>query len=89
VFLGGEAESAVSGITWTSWGGEQSRGNGTGCYYSSNEAAYQCARQPEALIAFDLGTCKGTYMHQRLEEYFPQEGENFDPNKAMDICKGQ
>ncbi len=88
VFLGGEAESAVTQVTWSSWGSKQSVGVGTGCYYSGAQAAANCKHEQATLIAFDLGTCAGIFMYQRLEYVFAEEGQVFDPSRGMDICTG-
>lgn len=89
VFLGGEAESAVSQITWSSWGDAEASGKGTGCYYAGTIPAAQCRSEEVTLFAFDLGTCQGTYMYQQLEYVFLEEGETFDPSNGIDICTEQ
>lgn len=89
VFLGGEAESAVSQITWASWGDAQATGTGTGCYYAATTPAYECSREQVTLYAFDLGECQGTFMYQMLEYVFLEEGQTFDPNSGMNICTDQ
>jgi hypothetical protein len=85
VYLGGEAESAITHITWSSWGGAQAIGQGTGYHYGSAGAA-DGRFERETLVAFGLGICDGTYMYQRLDEYFPTESQIFDPHRAMNVC---
>ena len=87
VFLGGEAESAVNHISWTSWGSPQATGQGTGYYYTTSSANGRY--ENETLIAFDLGTCDGSFMYERLEEFFPEQGQTFNPSNGIDICSHQ
>lgn len=89
IFLGGEAESAVVQITWTSWGAAQATGQGTGCYYSGTQLASECTHEQVTLFAFDRGMCERTFMYQKLEYVFKTEGETFDPTHAMNVCTGQ
>jgi hypothetical protein len=89
VFLGGEAESAVTQIEWSSWGTSQATGKGTGCYYAGTTPSAGCSSEPVTLFAYDLGTCDGLFMYQKLEYVYLGEGETFDPSEGMDICMVQ
>jgi hypothetical protein len=89
VFLGGEAESAVTQIAWSSWGASQATGIGTGCYYGGTTPAASCSHEPVTLFAYDLGACGGLFMYQKLEYVYPGQGETFDPGRGMDICTEQ
>lgn len=88
VFLGGEAESAVTQIIWSGWGYTQATGSGTGCYYGGTQTAADCTHEQVTLFAFDLGPCGGALSYQRLEYVFDKEGETFDPDSALNICTG-
>lgn len=89
VFLGGEAESAVSHVLWSSWGASIATGKGTGCYYGGNTPAAGCSPEPVTLFAYDLGTCDGLFMYQKLEYVYLGKGQAFDPSQGMDICSEQ
>jgi len=88
VFFGGEAESAVTEVTWTSWGANQATGTGTGFDNVGSPYASVGHFAPETIVAFDLGICDGTYMYQEMKEFFPGEGETFDTAQSINICTG-
>lgn len=88
MFFGGEAESAVTQVTWASWGASQATGAGTGFDNVGSPYASIGHSAPETIVAFDLGICKGTYMYQEMKEFFPGEGESFATAQSVNICSG-
>jgi hypothetical protein len=88
IFFGGEAESAVTKIVWTSWGASQTTGTGTGFDNVGGASAADGHFAPETLVAFDLGICKGSYMYERLTTFFPEEGQTFSSTPSIDVCNG-
>jgi|SRR5450759_4712525 len=93
ISAGGDSSGNVSDITWSSWGGAQATGHGTGIYWPS-EISPSNPRRPEpvTIVAYDLGTCAGHAAYKAVTWYFPQEGQHLDLSKAAyggdsgDIC---
>lgn len=56
----GTCASAISKITWDSWGGPEAHGTGTGCVQMGDAPQY-------ALIASDLGPCHGQLAYRKLQ----------------------
>jgi hypothetical protein len=88
VFNGGDPTGLVMNITWSSWGGGTAIGTGTSDYVGANQTVAGGTQEMVTIVAFDLGTCDGTLMYQAVEWYFPQHGQNFNPNQYEDICTG-
>ncbi|WP_239334621.1 hypothetical protein [Frankia sp. CiP3] len=42
-----------------------------------------------AVVAFDLGMRNGKRMHQKIEWFFPEYGQRFDPNSYINIRTGE
>jgi hypothetical protein len=80
----GDPERTVSGIVWQSWGGSRAIGTGTGWRLGQ----HQIVADRVVVVAFDLGTCRGQYVYDALEWYFPQIGGTFDPQQFEDVCVG-
>lgn len=85
---GGDPTGIVSGITWSSWGGAMATGTGTSDYVGPNQSVADGTEESATIVAFDVGTCDGTYMYQAVEWYFPEDGQSFDPGQYEDICTG-
>lgn len=88
VFNGGDPTGLVTDITWSSWGGSTATGTGTSDYVGPNQSVAGGTQETVTIVAFDLGTCDGKLMYRAVEWYFPQHGDNFDPNQYEDICTG-
>jgi hypothetical protein len=47
------------------------------------------AEETATVVAFDPGTCNGSYAYQAVEWYFPQHGGYFDPGEYVNACTGE
>lgn len=86
---GGDPTGVVTGVHWTSWGGDTARGTGTSDDDNNSDTVADGVQAPAQIVAFDLGVCDGKYMYQKVTWYFPQDGETFQPNDARNICTGE
>ena len=85
---GGDPTGIVSKVHWTSWGGAQATGDGTGYYEPDDAPVAESRKEPAHIVAYELGTCQGKLMYQRIAWYFPGQGESFDPKDSRNICTG-
>jgi hypothetical protein len=83
---GGDPTGIVTNLSWTSWGGAQAVGTGTGYYDPPNVPVAGATPEQAAVVAFDLGTCDGQYMYQAIEWYFPESGGSFSAANYLDVC---
>jgi hypothetical protein len=83
---GGDPTGIVTGLSWTSWGGDQAIGSGMAYYDPPNTPVSQAVRERATVVGFDLGTCDGRYMYQAIEWYFPESGGSFDPARYLNVC---
>jgi hypothetical protein len=88
IFNGGDPTGLVTHIAWSSWGGSQATATGTAEYVGPNQSVAQGKEESATVVAFDLGTCGGTYMYQAVEWYFPQHNQAFNPNTYENVCTG-
>jgi hypothetical protein len=88
VFLGRDPTGNLSQIRWNTWGGTQAVGTGISLYVSPNEITAAGTEQEATVVAFDPGTCHGSYAYQAVEWYFPQHGGYFDPGYYLNACTG-
>jgi hypothetical protein len=88
IFNGGDPTGLVTKITWQSWGGATATGTGTTTYVPANEPVADGRPETATVVAFDLGTCGGTYMYQAVEWYFPQHGQSFSAGQYENVCTG-
>jgi hypothetical protein len=88
ILLGGDPQSYVQNVTWTSWGGATATGTGTSTWVAPGESVSQGSQEQVTVVAFDLGTCDGTLMYQKVDWYFPEHGQTFDVNGSSPICPG-
>ena len=86
---GGDPTGTVSGITWSSWGGNQATGTGMSDYVAPNQTTASGTEEAATIVAFDRGICGGQDMYQAVEWYFPSQGQAFNPDKFEDVCTGQ
>jgi hypothetical protein len=87
VYNGGDGTSAVTGITWKSWGGPQAVGDGMSEYIPPNAAsAADGSQQSVTIVAFNLGNCGGVPAYTSVEWYFPEYGGSFIPDQGESIC---
>ncbi|WP_336670105.1 hypothetical protein [Tsukamurella sp. USMM236] len=84
VYNGGSITGRVTGIAWSSWGGERAEGRGTG--YNAMGSVMDGAPEtyPVQLIAFDPGTCNGKRAYRRL--FVGTANQAFNPASAIDVC---
>lgn len=77
----------LTGLRWDHWGASQATATGTG-FWLPPTAQFQSQAQPAAadVVAFDLGTCKGTPAYLKLEWFFPSHGGRFIAGDADSIC---
>ena len=76
VFNGGDPAGLVYGIHWTSWGGSEAIGTGTGISHQVR------------IVAFKLGVCRGLRAYDAIEWYSPQQGQHFSSTSYIDACTG-
>ena len=89
IFFGGDPTSLVEHITWTRWGGQSATGSGIGDYVWPGESvAVGSIQTPAEIVAWDLGSCRGHSAYRKIDWYFPQYGQTFDPNQWMNVCTG-
>ncbi len=90
ISLGGDPTGVVTGITWTSWGGDTATGTGTSTYVGPNQSAAQGVEETATVVASDLGTCGGGAAYQQVKWYFPQQGETLrsGANGTINACSG-
>jgi ribosomal protein L24E len=88
VFLGGDANGDLSQISWSSWGGTSATGTGQAEYVAPGQTDSQGTVETATVVAFNRGTCDGSYMYQALEWYFPQDGQSFNPTTYLNVCTG-
>jgi hypothetical protein len=86
IFNGGDPTGAVRNVQWQSWGGSQATGHGLGWYVPPDRDVAGGQSEAATVVAFDLGSCRGTLAYRAIEWYFPQHGETFDPSQQTDIC---
>jgi hypothetical protein len=86
VYLGGDPTGRLTSITWSSWGGAEATGSGTGFYVPPNTITADGSSKPAIVIAFDLGTCGGHAAYEKVEWYFAGEGGKFDQAQALYAC---
>ena len=86
VYLGGDPTGRLTSINWSSWGGAEATGSGSGWYVPPNTITADGSDQPATVIAFDLGTCADHSAYQEVEWYFAGEGGTFDPTQALYAC---
>ncbi len=88
IFNGGDPTGLVSKITWQSWGGATATGSGTTTYVPASEPVADGRPETATVVAFDLGSCHGTFMYQAVEWYFPQHGQSFNAGQYENVCTG-
>ncbi len=88
IFNGGDPTGLVTNVVWTSWGGAQATAAGTAEYVAPSQSVAQGTEETATVVAFDLGSCRGKYMYQAVEWYFPQHSQAFNPNTYENICTG-
>jgi len=71
---GGDPTGAAYDIKWTTWGGPTATGTGVAVDASVGIVA-DAPTKPTDLYAFDLGTCDGHLMYQKLVWWFPSDGD--------------
>jgi hypothetical protein len=57
-------------------------------YVASGQSDAAGTETTATVTAFDLGVCQGKLMYQEIEWYFPQYGQQFNPNSYINICTG-
>jgi hypothetical protein len=87
VFLGGDPTGLVQGITWSSWGGAQATGTGTGYYVPPTAPDTAHGFLASAVItASDLGDCGGRLMYQAVSWSFPGQPGGSGYGSGFNIC---
>lgn len=88
VFNGGDPTGLLQHVTWSSWGGSTATGTGLNDYSAPGQTVADGTEEPATIVAFDLGTCDGKLMYQKITWYFPQHGQSFHPSQYENICTG-
>ncbi|MDA8196697.1 MAG: hypothetical protein M0019_05750 [Actinomycetota bacterium] len=86
IYLGGDPTGLLSKVQWSTWGGSSANGVGVGEYVGPSQVVAQGKLETATVVAFDLGSCNGIYAYQKVEWYFPGEGETFNPAHAITTC---
>lgn len=86
IYNGGSPSGLIRDITWDTWGGDHAYGRGEALWVTSSVAAAKW--EPVEVVAYHLGTCMGSPAYTRVQSYFPQYGESFDPDQFIEICIG-
>ena len=73
---------------WKSWGGPKAVGTGVSEWVGPGQSVATGTPEPVRVVAFHLGTCRGQFMYQAVEWYFPQHGQAFTPGRYEDVCTG-
>jgi hypothetical protein len=77
----------VTGLRWKHWGARQATATGTGFWLPPTARSFSQAQPARAdMVAFDLGTCKGTRAYLKMEWFFPGHGGRFRSSHANTIC---
>lgn len=87
VFNGGDPTGLVTSIHWQSWGGQTAVGEGTALY--APDIVADGHEAPARVVAFALGLCNGYRAYTKIEWYFPEHGQTFNPKSYINICTGQ
>ena len=69
-------------VQWQSWGAPRATATSNGFFRGPGESG------TETLIAFDLGTCNGTYAYRAFEWTGTGRSQTFDPTNYFDACTG-
>lgn len=75
----------IGNVKWTSWGGADAVGHGTGWYVAKNVAA---KNEAVDIVAFDLGTCGNGDAYTGFDWYFPEQHQTRSLNPYLEICVG-
>jgi hypothetical protein len=75
----------IGNVKWSSWGGAEAVGHGTGWYVVKNAPA---KNESVDVVAFDLGTCGNGDAYTGLDWYFPEEHQSRSLNPYLEICVG-
>ena len=73
IWFGGVSTGSVRDITWSSWGGSEATGEGTGYYTASGNA--DAFESRAVVVADDRRECDGVLMYNRIVWWFPDEEE--------------
>ncbi|MFT3715645.1 MAG: hypothetical protein QM774_06780 [Gordonia sp. (in: high G+C Gram-positive bacteria)] len=84
VYAGGDPSSRITGITWSSWGGDRAEGTGAGTYQTAGKPSEQGV--PATIVASDPGECAGKRAYTKVTYYFPSKGEAFGSRSPMNAC---
>jgi hypothetical protein len=86
----GGALGRIRNIEWLAWGGTRAVGIGVGFWITAGPGETAAAiSQSTVVVAFKLGMCKGRRAYDAVTSYFPEHGEQFNPNKYRNSCPGE
>lgn len=88
IFNGGDPTGLIDHIVWKSWGTPEAVGTGMAEYVGPNQSVASGTEEAATVVAFNLGSCGGTFMYRAVEWYFPQHGQTFDPRHYENVCTG-
>jgi hypothetical protein len=86
IFLGGDPTGLLTAVTWSTWGGSEATGKGTGWFVPPSASTTQGSYQQASIVSFDLGRCGNHRAYEEVDWYFPLEGQKFDPSEAEYAC---
>jgi hypothetical protein len=90
IFNGGDPTGLVKKIHWTSWGGPQAIGSGTGFWVGPHQVVAQGHFEKGAkVVLFQLGRCHGKSAYDAIEWFFPSRGQRFSSGTYINACTGK
>ncbi|GAA1078818.1 hypothetical protein [Tsukamurella spumae] len=81
---GASITGRVTGISWSSWGGDRAEGRGTAYNAMGDVMGGAPETYPVQLVAFEIGTCDGKRAYRKLAVY--KAGGTFNAASASDVC---
>lgn len=88
IFNGGDPTGMVKDIHWSSWGGAQALGTGLAVYVSPHQSVAEGSKEIARIVLFQLGRCANRPAYDAIEWYFPQHGQQFNPQQYINACTG-
>ena len=84
IYNGSSITGRLTGVAWSSWGGDRADGRGTAYNAMGDVTAGAPESYPVIVVALDIGTCNGKRAYRKLLVYKP--GGYLNPGNAVDIC---
>jgi hypothetical protein len=75
----GTVGCTIFDIHWSTWGGPRARADASAFWLGHAKFMYLGRYEPAVVIAYDLGRCGGRLAYRKMQVYFPEYGQHFDP----------